>query len=99
MDEGYKTYFLLSISAYGCCRKIIFQENLANHSDVRFAADYSEQNMMKKDHKGFDLCVMASSDHTVITYGTFSVWGALLSRGDVIAAKGTDKNNYSSVRT
>ena len=72
---------------------------MANHSDERFAFDYSVKNVRKEDYKGFDLCVLASSDHTVITYGTFSVWGALLSRGDVIAAKGTDNESYSSVRS
>ena len=72
---------------------------MGNHSDVRFAFDYSEKNVREEDYKGFDLCVLASSDHTVITYGTFSVWGALLSRGDVIAAKGTENGSYSSVRS
>ena len=46
---------------------------------------------------GFDLCVLASSDHTLITYGTFGLWGAILSRGDVIAAKGTNNETYSEV--
>ena len=55
--------------------------------------------MLKEDYKGFDLCVLASSDHTVITYGTYGVWGALLSRGDTIAAKGTNKEKYSWVTT
>ena len=68
---------------------------MANHSDVRFSADYMKKNVLKKDYKGFDLCVLASSDHTVITYGTFGRWGALLSGGDVIAPKGPGS---SSVR-
>ena len=70
---------------------------MANHSDVRFSVDYLKKNVLKEDYKGFDLCLLASSDHTVITYGTFGVWAALLSGGDVIAAKGTG-NDYSSVR-
>ena len=69
---------------------------MANHSDVRFSVDYLEENVLKEDYKGFDLCVLASSDHTVITYGTFGRWGAQLSGGDVIASKGPDNN--SSVR-
>ena len=55
--------------------------------------------MKKEDYKGFDLCVLGSSDHTVITYGTFGLWGALLSRGDTMAAKGTNKEQYSWVQT
>ena len=46
------------------------QNNLGNHSDVRFGSDFSSQSVAPEDHVGFDLCVLASSDHTVITYGT-----------------------------
>ena len=53
--------------------------------------------MKKEDFVGFDLCVLASSDHTIITYGSFGLWGAILSRGDVIAAKGTSNETYSVV--
>ena len=53
--------------------------------------------MKKEDSVGFDLCVLASSDHTLITYGSFGMWGAILSRGDVIAAKGTNNQTYSVV--
>ena len=34
------------------------------------------------------MCVMASSDHSIITIGTFGQWGALLAGGDVVAATG-----------
>ena len=37
---------------------------------------------------GFDLCVLASSDHSVFTVGTFGMWGSLLAGGDVIVSKG-----------
>ena len=74
-----------------------FQENFANHSDVRFAEEYRRKNVKKADFVGFDLCVLASSDHTIITYGTFGMWGAILSRGDVIAAKGTNNQTYTEV--
>ena len=50
-----------------------------------------------EDFVGFDLCVLATSDHTLITYGSFGMWGAILSRGDVIAAKGTNNQTYSVV--
>ena len=54
--------------------------------------------MKNEDFVGFDLCVLASSDHTLITYGSFGMWGAILSRGDVIAAKGTNNQTYTEVR-
>ena len=58
---------------------------------------------------GFDLCVLASSDHNIISYGdplifllscyvflgTFALWGSLLAGGDVIAAKGTSNVTLS----
>ena len=53
--------------------------------------------MKKEDFVGFDLCVLASSDHALITYGSFGMWGAILSRGDVIAAKGTNNQTYTVV--
>ena len=55
--------------------------------------------MKNEDFVGFDLCVLASSHHTLITYGSFGLWGAILSRGDVIAAKGTNNQAYSVVTT
>ena len=60
------------------------QENLGNNSDVMFGSDYSSQSVAPSDHigylslviiqifnkiVGFDLCVLASSDHTIISYG------------------------------
>ena len=64
---------------------------------MKFAEEYRVKNVKKEDSVGFDLCVLASSDHTVITYGSFGLWGAILSRGDVIAAKGTNNQTYSEV--
>ena len=40
---------------------------------------------------GFDLCVLASCDHSIHTYGTFGLWGSLLAGGDVIVPKGRKK--------
>ena len=74
-----------------------FQENFANHSDVKFAQEYRLKNVKNADFVGFDLCVLASSDHNIITYGSFGMWGAILSRGDVIAAKGTNNESYTEV--
>ena len=53
--------------------------------------------MKNEDFVGFDLCVLASSEHTLITYGSFGLWGAMLSPGDVIAAKGTSNETYTEV--
>ena len=101
------------------------QENLGNNSDVMFGSDYSSLSVDPSDHigysslfiivqecwflLGFDLCVLASSDHNIISYGnrlidwlscyvflgTFGLWGSLLAGGDVIAAKGTSNVNLS----
>ena len=46
------------------------QSNLGNHSDVMFGSDFSSQSVATEDHVGFDLCVLASSDHSVMTYGS-----------------------------
>ena len=75
----------------------MLQENFASYGDVRYAVDYRNSHVESKDSVGFDLCVLASSDHNIITYGSFGLWGALLSGGDVIAAKGTNNQTYSVV--
>ena len=64
---------------------------------MKYAEDYRVNNTETKDSVGFDLCVLATSEHTLITYGSFGLWGAILSRGDVIAAKGTSNQTYSVV--
>ena len=64
---------------------------------MKFAQEYRLKNVKKEDFVGFDLCVLASSDHALITYGSFGMWGAILSRGDVIAAKGTNNQTYTVV--
>ena len=74
-----------------------FQDKFSKYSDIKFAQEYRIKNMKKEDFVGFDLCVLASSDHTLITYGSFGLWGAILSRGDVIAAKGTNNETYTEV--
>ena len=62
-----------------------------HHPDVRFGADFSAQKVSKDDLVGFDLCVLATSHHSVHTYGTFGLWGALLAGGDVVVAKGRNQ--------
>ena len=41
---------------------------------------------------GFDLCTLASSDHSIYAYGTFGLWGSLLAGGDVIVSKSRTKD-------
>ena len=41
---------------------------------------------------GFDLCTLASSDHSIYAYGTFGLWGSLLAGGDVIVSKSRTTN-------
>ena len=41
---------------------------------------------------GFDLCTLASSDHSIYAYGTFGLWGSLLAGGDVIVSKSRTRN-------
>ena len=36
-----------------------------------------------------DMAIMALSDMTIIDYGTFSLWGAILSGGEVVISKQT----------
>ena len=55
---------------------------------MRFGSDYSEGNVPKADLVGFDLCVLATSHHSVHAYGTFGLWGSLLAGGDVVVSKG-----------
>eukprot|EP00090_Calanus_glacialis_P028129 TRINITY_DN4506_c0_g1_i6.p1 TRINITY_DN4506_c0_g1~~TRINITY_DN4506_c0_g1_i6.p1 ORF type:complete len:402 (-),score=64.60 TRINITY_DN4506_c0_g1_i6:206-1411(-) len=63
--------------------------NLGKHSDVRFGLDFSQGQIEDAQMPGFDLCLLASCDHSIHTYGTFGMWGSLLAGGDVIATTGT----------
>ena len=67
---------------------MLFQENIVGHEDVRFGVDYTTGKIPDEDLLGFDFCALGTSDHSIFTYGTFGLWGALLSGGDVIASKG-----------
>jgi len=71
------------------------KENMGKHEDVRFGVDYSSENVHKDDFVGFDLCILASSDHSIHTYGTFGLWGSLLAGGDVIVSKGRNENGLT----
>ena len=54
---------------------------------MRYGVDYTKGRMDPRDLVGFDLCVLASADHSAYMIGTFGLWGALLSGGDVVVAK------------
>ena len=58
------------------------------HEDVRFGSDYSTGRISNSEIIGFDLCVLAKSDHSIFSVGTFGMWGSLLAGGDVIVSKG-----------
>ena len=45
------------------------RENLGRHSDVRFGDEYSRASVHQEDLVGFDLAVLATSDHSVHTVG------------------------------
>ena len=70
---------------------------MGHHPDVRFGADFSAQKVSKDDLVGFDLCVLATSHHSVHTYGTFGLWGSLLAGGDVVVTKGRVEVGLHSV--
>ena len=72
------------------------QKNLGKHEDVRFGADYSVGTVTNEDLVGFDLCVLGTGDHTIFTYGTFGMWGALLAGGDVITSKGRVRRDWKN---
>ena len=65
------------------------------HDDVRFGFEYSTDNVEEADLVGFDLCVLASADHSIHTYGSFGIWGSLLAGGDVIASKGRNNETFT----
>jgi len=82
------TTFSLYIIHIIFSNKICFKDNLSHHPDVIFGTDYSQKRVDKGDLVGWDLCVLATSDHSVHTYGTFGLWGSLLAGGDVVASRG-----------
>jgi galactoside 2-L-fucosyltransferase 1/2 len=52
---------------------VLFYKNYINLSE----------NFSKKS-AGVDLALLSLADHSILTYGTFGMWGALLAGGDVI---------------
>lgn len=54
---------------------------------MRFGVDYSKDRIDEEDLVGFDLCVLASSDHSIYMLGYFGMWGSLLAGGDVVVSR------------
>jgi len=68
------------------------KDNLGHHDDVVFGCDDEEDSVAVI---GYDLCLLSSCSHSVITYGTFGMWGALLAGGDVITTTGNTPGKYT----
>ena len=58
-----------------------------------------EENLQKHDPNAFvirgnspavDLAIMSLSDMIIMDYGTFSIWGAILSGGEVVTSQHTN---------
>jgi len=89
-DDSKKVMFLLVSDDTNWIK-----ENLGKHEDVWFGADYSSNKLSGTNLVGFDLCVLASSDHSIFSYGTFGLWGSLLAGGDVITSKGLSNKTFT----
>ena len=44
--------------------------------------------MLYTPYTGRDLCILSLMDHTILTYGTFGMWGALLNGGTAVLPPG-----------
>ena len=84
MDQGSSIFIFFLIC-------FLFQSEFSQHDDVRFGVDYSNGRLDKNDLVGFDLCVLASSDHTIYMLGYFGMWGSLLAGGDVVVSRVTTR--------
>ena len=69
--------------------RVIF---IAVSDDLQWCKDnLEEENLFYTDNEdtvagtGLDLALLALSQHSVVSHGTFGFWGALLSGGDIIA--------------
>ena len=58
--------------------------NFCFSGDVFFVGDGDEESGI-----GFDLAVLAHSNHTIMSRGTFSMWGAILCGGEQYSEYGT----------
>jgi len=63
------------------------KENIIGDQIYYSTGDLSDEGV------GKDLAILASCNHTIITYGTFGMWGAILSNGTVVAADNAAKDD------
>jgi len=89
----------------------IFRKNIKNVVFVVVSDDieWSKENIFGNDTfysvdddseeaVGIDLSIMANCNHTIITYGTFGMWGAILANGKVIAADNAAKESLDQMK-
>ena len=60
--------------------------------DIFYSADDDSEEAV-----GTDLAIMANCNHTIMTYGTFGMWGAVLANGKVVAADNAAKLDHVKV--
>jgi len=51
-----------------------------------------------EDGVGIDLAIMANCNHTIMTYGTFGMWGAFLAEGKVVAVDNATKVELDALK-
>lgn len=54
-------------------------------------------NKHKSHPPALDMAILSSCHHSIITYGTFGLWSAILAGGEVILADGFSENKYTAI--
>ena len=98
-----RKYFDLSVK--------VFRENIKDAIFVVVSDDieWAEENIVGEniffsgdddsvDAVGTDLAIMAHCNHTIMTYGTFGMWGAFLANGKVIATENAAKEELNILK-
>ena len=86
-NNSTKVVFLASSDNFGWIKQIF-----VNPGDVFFPHELvTVPNSLAA---GLDLAILSLCNHSIIDYGTFGIWGALLAGGDIILPDG-----YSDVTT
>ena len=89
----------------------VFRENVKNAVFVVVTDDmkWARENIVgedifysgeedSEDAVGIDLAIMANCNHTIMTYGTFGMWGAFLAEGKVVAVGNATKEELDSLK-
>ena len=66
---------------------------------VAYAGRYQNVIQSQRNSGPVDLAIMAACDHTVISVGTYSWWGAWLSKGTTVYFAGFPRPGYEAIRT